>query len=291
MQAILEPLFLDTSILIARFVHGPRTKERIRERIGQHSRTVTSVVARREFKRRLLREAEYLLRMLHRYKSFDEVNQHVIQLFGQWHTRKRNICLQTLSQLHGGTDEERTERLQLYLRSLLVDGLRRLDQQVDQVRQDSGCACGRSDVFEKAELRKYDFGPKNCSQSKAPCGIVQFLASRKGACNGILEKLRSLPPGAKSAELKTAEHFLEEMIHHPDRARSENACDTVGDVLIGLESLGIPNFYTLNSTESQHLCRALDQTMIVRHVDPLKPDTVCDRKAEQWPVFGKQAQP
>ena len=90
-----QDVFLDTSIQIARHVHGPQTKEAINQRLARHSRQVTSLVVRQEFKRRLLKEAEYLLRLLHRYRSFDEVNQHVIRLFGSWpgRVRKRNICL------------------------------------------------------------------------------------------------------------------------------------------------------------------------------------------------------
>src|SRR6185295_156793 len=93
-------LFLDTSIQIARHVHGPRTKAAIEQRLQHHSRVATSLVVRQEFKRRLLKEADYLLRLLFRYESFDEVHQHVIRLFGPWHDRKRNICLQTLAQIH-----------------------------------------------------------------------------------------------------------------------------------------------------------------------------------------------
>jgi hypothetical protein len=287
-----DPLFLDTSIQIARLVHGPKTKERIRERIVQHGPTVTGLVVRQEFKRRLLKEAEYLLRLLHRYKSFDEVQQHVIRLFGTWpgRVRKRNICLQTLAQVHGGTDEERTERLQLYLRSLLVVGLKRFDQQVDTVRPDSGCACARVGVVEKVALRQYELGPERCSRIEAgACQIVAFLAERKEACDRILQKLRSLPAEQKSAELRNTEQFLERLARQPGQARQEDPCVTVGDLLIALESVGVPNFFTLNGAESQHLCRALGQTLIVRPIDPLKPEIVCPRNDPQWPAFGKQA--
>src|ERR1051326_6001106 len=65
-----RPVILDTSIQIARVVHGPKTKKRIRERLARHEQAVSSLVVRQEFKRRLLGEAEYLLRMLHRYRSF-----------------------------------------------------------------------------------------------------------------------------------------------------------------------------------------------------------------------------
>ena len=94
-KAQLPPVFLDTSIQIARVVHGPKTKARIQQRLGQHGRTVTGLVCRQEFKRRLLQEADYLLRLLDRYGSFDEVRQHLIRFQPQYlkHIRKKNICL------------------------------------------------------------------------------------------------------------------------------------------------------------------------------------------------------
>src|SRR6266446_834423 len=82
------PVFLDTSIQIARWVHSDRVKKHIKQRIDQHERIVTGLVVRQEFRRRLLKEAEYLLRLLYRYNSFDEVYHHVIRLPGTWHERK-----------------------------------------------------------------------------------------------------------------------------------------------------------------------------------------------------------
>jgi hypothetical protein len=287
-----EPLFLDTSIRVAQLVHRPKTKERIRQRIRKYGRTVTGLVVRQEFKRRLLAEAEYLLRILHRYDSFDEVQQHVIRLPGEFKglQRKRNICLQTLAQVHGGTDKERAERLRLYLRSLLVVGLGRFDQNVDILRTASGCACGRIEVVEKVPLRKYDVGPKNCSRLKpGQCGIIQFLANSPEARQKILQKLHSLQPGEKTRELQAAEKFLELLNRRLNQATGEDPCLTVGDLLIALESEGVPNFFTLNSRESQHLCRALGQTLIVRPIDPSTSDVVCDRDAADWPEFGKKA--
>jgi hypothetical protein len=64
----------------------------------------------------------------------------------------------------------------------------------------------------------------------------------------------------------------------------------VGDLLIALESVGVPTFHTLNSTESQHLSRALGQTLIVCPIDPLKPEVVCDKDDAEWPSFGKKSQ-
>lgn len=280
-------IFLDTSIQIARHVHGPKTKEAIDRRLRQHSRHVTSLVVRQEFKRRLLKEADYLLRLLHRYGSFDEVNQHLIRLFGPWHNRKRAICLQALAQIHQTTDAERTERFRLYLRSLLVTGLRRFDQTVDEVREQSNCACARTEVVEKKKLRQYEFGTDKCSRTvEGLCGIRQFLVQRKDLANRILNYFRSLSPGMKSNEINAAEIFLDSIIDCPDQAQNEDPCLSVGDLLIALESTETSHFLTLNGVESQHYCRVLNQTLIVQPVDPTKVETVCSAESQEWPVFG-----
>ncbi|MGH7222350.1 MAG: hypothetical protein ACRELF_03915 [Gemmataceae bacterium] len=286
-----DSVFLDPSIQIARLVHGPQTKAGIRHRLAQHERVFTSLVVRQEFKRRLLKEAEYLLRLLHRFKSFDEVHQHVIRLFGPWPStvRKRTICLQTLSQVHGGTDAERTDRLQLYLRSLLVTGLKQFDRKFGEVVKDAACACACVDVVEKQPLRRYDLGPEHCSRTKpGACGIVQFLTSRKRNWQAILTQLKSIPDAKKSTEIKNAERFLERLVESPNNASDDDPCLTVGDLVIALESVGIPIFYTLNSKESQHLCRALDQTLIVRPIDPTKAEVNCLKDEPNWPSFGAE---
>jgi hypothetical protein len=279
------PVFLDTSIQVARMVHGPQTKARIRQRLEGYGQTVTGLVCRQEFKRRLIQEADYLLRFLQQYQSFDEVQHHLIRYPARWpkDLRKKNICLQMLTQVHGGTDEVRTERARLYLRSLLVAGLQRFDQSVEMVRQDSGCGCARAEVREKQPFRKYDLGVKHCSRLKAgECGVVAFLTRHASARAKVLEKLQAIPVEEKSAELKNAEAFLGQLANNPERAPAEDPCLKVGDLLIALESVGIEDFYTLNSAESQHLCRALAQTLIVCPIDPRQPEGVYDKNAKEW---------
>lgn len=282
------PLFLDTSVQIARLVHGPKTKEAIETRLAKHDHTATSLVVRQEYKRRLLKEAVYLLGLLRRYESFDEVNQHVIRLFGPWKRtlRKRTICLQALSQVHeGANDAERAERLQLYLRSLLAVGLQRFDQSVDHVIKDSACGCASRNVVEKKPLQ-YDLGPERCSRLRpGECGVAAFLTQRRESCQRILAKLTSLPHDRKSAELERAQEFLEQVVAGRDATQAD-PCLSIGDLVIALESVGIPNFFALNSAESQHLCRALDQSLLVRPVDPRMPEIVCSKDEPEWPSFG-----
>lgn len=279
-------VFLDTSVQIARWVHSGLVKKHIKQRIDQHESTVTGLVVRQEFRRRLLKEAEYLLRLLHRYNSFDEVYHHIVRLHGSFHTRKRNICLQTLeSGFSGATAKERTDRFRLLLRSLLVNGMRKFDQSVDVLKKQSQCACGKQDVVEREAFRRYELGEERCSRTNAgDCGIVSFLQNHREHADRILQKIRSIPDGHKSKEIQETERFLEKIANSSD-PQQHDPCLTVGDLLIALESIGESNFFTLNSKESQHLCRALGQTLIVRPPDPAKADIVCHRDSPDWPSF------
>ena len=165
--------------------------------------------------------------------------------------------------------------------------MKTFDQSVDTIRQVSGCGCGKRDVIEREKLRKYDLGEERCSRTRpGECGIVAFLASRKDWSERILQKLRSLSAEQKSSELSNAERFLERLFDRPNQANQDDPCLSVGDLLIALESVDEPNFFTVNSKESQHLCRALGQTLVVRPIDPTKPDVVCASQDPQWPAFG-----
>jgi hypothetical protein len=62
-------------------------------------------------------------------------------------------------------------------------------------------------------------------------------------------------------------------------------CLTVGDLLIALESAGVPCMFTMNSKESQHLCRALGQSLVVRKPNPKHEDIYCSADDEEWPAF------
>jgi hypothetical protein len=132
-------------------------------------------------------------------------------------------------------------------------------------------------------------GPEKCSRLPAgTCGIAAFLTAQKEACGEILKKLKSLPKDQKSQELREAERFLEFWLLKPDKVSQKDPCLTVGDLLIALESVGVECFFTLNSKESQHLCRALGQSLIVRPINPEQLDIVCEKEQEQWPAFGQK---
>ncbi len=241
-------VFLDTSIQIARIVHNEEIKVRIAWRISQYDLTVSSEVVKQEFKRRLLKEAQYLLNQLNRLTSLQKVMRHVIDNLPPQQNRKRNICLQTLQTIFEGRDDsDLTERAKSSLRMLLRFGLNDFEDNVKHVERIAGCACSKFPVIERKPYKDYDLGKDNCSKVAENCGIAAFLVSRKELASRILDHLRSLDAGRKTEELQRAEQFLETYLESPGDAPKGDPCLKVGDLIIALESSKIPEFYTLNA--------------------------------------------
>ena len=112
--------FLDTSIQIARLIHSPETCRQIDERLQSFDLTTTGLVVRQEFKRRLLKDARYLLDLFLRHQSFARVHRHIVDVLTPFQRRKQRISLQLLSTLiEDDSDADRTERAILLLRGLL----------------------------------------------------------------------------------------------------------------------------------------------------------------------------
>ncbi len=280
----MSQVFIDTSIQIARFVHSPESKRRIEDRLEQYEAVLSGLVVRHEFKRRLLKEAQYLLGLIKKYGSFERVNRHVIDVLPVQQARKRNICLEMIATVFEAEgDADRTDRLKLFLRSLIMDGLDDFRSSISHLREDADCACAKIPIRELKAFEKYEFGTDKCSQTNN-CGIKSFLHSHVHLLTKILEEIRSIQSGKKSSELSKAEAFIEAFLTDADRAQNSDPCLTVGDLLIALESVGVSTFYTMNAKESQHLCRVLEQHLIVRPKHPERDDLVCNAEAT-WPEF------
>ncbi len=283
---MVKQLFLDTSIQIARWLREPEMKRCINARLNQYDATATSLVVRQEFKRRLLKEAQYLLNQLNKRGSLAAVQRHIVSVLPVQQQRKRNICLEMLATLFEEKDEtERTERAKRYLRTLLRVGLKEFDNSVSTVIQDSGCACARLPVEEKVSYSTYEFGTDKCSVTDDACGVADFLNRRQPEVERILAYLNQLPNDKKSGELSLAQEFIEKLQAGTSPAAEMNPCLTVGDLLIALESTDVADFYTLNGKESQHLCRALGQSLAVRPKNPAHEDVVCLATDNAWREF------
>jgi hypothetical protein len=272
--------------MIARTVHAPEMKRRIAERLEHHSQAVSSLVVKQEYKRRLLKEARYLLDLLNEKGSFQRVRRHVTGVLPRQMERKRNICLDILDTIfEEASDTELTERARRYLRTLLRCGLNDFDNTVDYVLWQSGCACANYPVVEKVRYKRYEFGPERCEEVATRCGVSAFMEDHGQEIKRIIDYLEAIPANKKSDEIKKAEEFIRAILKDSTDINALNPCLTVGDLLIALESFGLDYFYTLNGKESQYLCRALKQSLIVRPKNPDRDDRLCLNTNADWPEF------
>jgi hypothetical protein len=276
-------IFLDTTILIARLIHAPEIKNAIKNRLKQFSFICSGLVARQEFKRRLLKDAKYLLALAEEDSTIQEI-QRRLEYLSEFQKRKFRTCFQILNTVDEmDTDTDRAMRLRYQMRYLLRYGLRNTESLV-HFFTDSGCACGRRDVTERKG--KYDLGPERCSKTGEECRIDEFLSVNKHFMIAISEFLSAVT-GAKSDELKRAESFSEGFLTSSQSVRAKDPCSSVGDLVLALESvhMQIPVFYTMNGRESQYLCRALKQRLIVRPANPAHSELDCAADDDTWPTF------
>jgi hypothetical protein len=272
---VTQEIFTDTTIHIARLIHSNKIKQQINTCIAKFPREVTGLVVRQEFKRRLLSEARYLLNCFKEDPSFDEVQHRVNRLLDRYHGRKKQICLDTLTEccrrahLNGpASANDLVDRAKSYLRTLLKYGMRDFDAKVFNVLSDSGCACSVLPIIEQVEYEKYDLGEDECTKMGKGCGIWAFLSSRRPTLQLIESTLSQEKNLTK--ELQAILTFIQEFLADSNAvAKKSNACTEVGDLLIALESSSHKDFFSMNKAESSVLCKALLQKL---HVQPANPD-------------------
>lgn len=279
-------VFLDTTILIAKAVHAPGIKERISQTLKRFDFRCSGLVARQEYKRRLLKDARYLHQLAQKCDSIQEVNRHISRLPPQ-SRRKFTICFDIICTIDEMDNErDRLDRLRLFTLDLLRHSLRRLERDCEFFRE-SGCACGAGRIVERKG--SFDFGPDHCGKTGNECRIDDFLKDTRSTLVEIAKFLSEIPggtaPGQKSKELQTAETFIQSHLQSNVSVRSKDPCTCVGDLLIALESKSIPHFYTMNGRESQHLCKVLQQTLHVRPTNPDCADVECPSTTSDWPKF------
>jgi hypothetical protein len=269
-----DAVFVDTSIQISRRFKSDHLKSRIEDRLSKFDLVLTGLVVRNEFRRRVMSEAVYLLRLLEKYKSAKRVHEHVNDELGGWQNqRKRNISLNLLTKFYPeANDAEHTDILRRSLRSLLIAGLDDFDESVDSVIYDSCCACGHESVREIEAYKKYNIGNNSCKAAGQGCGVRPFLVSKMKELKMLSDHLRKTPASEKSEEIQRIEQTLTVLLEMPEDVSGLELCQEVGDLLIALESSHIPTFYTQNVHESRHLCHALRQKLFYRDNHPANED-------------------
>ncbi len=97
--------------------------------------------------------------------------------------------------------------------------------------------------------------------------------------------MENLPAKRKTPELAKAEGFLRKVVNaaNLENIQEEEPCLAVGDLLIALESEGIPDFYTMNFKVSQAFCDFLDQALAVRPNNPVRDEQIFTTSSKPWP--------
>jgi hypothetical protein len=285
-----DPVFVDTSIQIARKVHSPEIQKAIVDRLRNHREIFSGLVVRQEFKRRLLKEAVYLLKQLNERGSFEKVNRHVADHLPKPQDRKKRICLQMLMTVdEADSDEDRYDRARLMLRDLIKNGIATGEAHLTKINAESNCACAQQLIIEKRPFAKYEFGGDRCEKMAGRCGIRMFLESKRELLEKIYAYLRGLSAdgqdGDKSDELREIESFIGRFLENSEGIENENPCLTVGDLLVALESTECPTIYTMNAKESQHLARVLKQSMVYRPPNSDRAEVECLSDNADWPKF------
>ena len=263
-------------IQIARFFDSPELKAKIQERIDSFSICTTSLIVRQEFKRRVMKEAKYLLSCIQRLGSFSKVRRWVDSVLPTQMNRKRNICLELLDTVgevdhEKESDKDTTDRAKLMLEGLIEFGMSDFDNSVDFTYSDSGCACAQEPVRIDADGR-VSLGKDKCSQVANDCRVAAFLSKNTDAMSRVRDAIKNASPADLTEELNRSRAFIEEFLADPKNVESRNPCSTVGDLLIALESQAVKEFYTLNEKESKTLCPCFGQSLIVRPKNYVHPD-------------------
>jgi len=269
-------IFIDSSVQLLRFIGNSAVKAQIDRTLSGYGFTVTSLVVRQEFKRRFLTDVRYVRdALLKNNRDCGETLRHINRKLGNpANRRKLSISLDVFAtgSFKGHAIADAGEQFEMILNNWLDFGLDEFDSTVGHVVKFSGCGCGKLDRI----------GPKKCTTADN-CEVDAFVDRLKTEAKGLREFLKSGTAFPKTKEIIKAEETLDDWLLHGKLPSLTNPCLTVGDLIIALESLGIPAFYTQNARESQHFCCAQEQTMVVHRDTGDETQLAADRKF--WPAY------
>jgi predicted nucleic acid-binding protein len=274
-------LFIDTSILIAFFLRSTEKQAQIASQLSGKT-VVTCNIVYHEYKRRVLKEAEYLIRVFRKYKKVEAVKDHIINELPPPQNRKRTICLDILERtLKGLSEEEQSERAISLLHLMIARGTRSIDNLVGKKIDTIHCALSSFQPKVVDCYRKYDFGPAKCKCTSDSCGIAKFMECNKDIVVGLLGFLANKREEF-TEEMKEIHSFLERNQNNFSMAPDFNPCTKVGDLLIAMESREIEDFYTMNYKESRYFCEYFRQNLIVAYPNHEKSDKTFGQADLPW---------
>lgn len=269
-------IFLDSTVQILRFIGSKDVKAKIRNRLSRYGISITSLVVRQEFKRRFLTDVRYVKTQLkaNRFDVADTLRHINSKLSLPVNRRKLSISLDILasSAFEGTQIVDAGEKCYLLLSAWEANGLGLFDSSVGQVVQYSGCGCAKLS----------EIGPKFCTSAEN-CRIDDFITLRTENAQCLKQFLSGSHGAQKTNEILAAEAALERWLSSCGRPSDDNPCLSVGDLIISMESAGVPVFYTKNGRESQFFCKAQGQSMVILREEGEVHLDAAD--AVNWPAY------
>lgn len=277
-----EPeIFIDTSILVSYFLRTNPKRQQIANQL-QGKNVITCSVVLYEYKRRVLKEAEYLITLFNKKQTVAEVKDHLINVLLPVHSRKQKISLNILERVLGHLPpDEQKERAISLLHIFMIRARRSIEKFIDEERNMVGCECARHWLTVIRPYEKYDLGPMKCKKVKDQCGFVDYLNSNREMISSLRVFLEAKKDGL-SEEMMAVLEFLEATQTGFQTAPDFDPCNKLGDFLIALDSKDTMDMYTMNYKESRFFCEFFNQNMILSYPDPLKDDRTFSHHDLPW---------
>lgn len=257
-------LFADTSILISRDLGVEKLRSVVKLRLGTDYRSGSVCIG--EYRRRIIPECFHMISAIAEYgytgclQAIPGFSQRASSIRIQIYLKEARALMDNQY-----SEAELTEKVIRRLRIAILSYLNPVP--TDKIVPGANCSRGLEPLEFKTSANGMarPVGLKKECKNFASCGIVHFLRMNKRH----LRRIKAFLAGVhdKTDELRAIETALDEILQDVQRARDLNLCQNyTGDLLVLLESLGF-KLYTLNSRESEHLCRALGAPWLFRSLD------------------------
>lgn len=259
-----NPLFLDTTIQIARLFSHLNLVANIERTVEQSDEIVTSTYVLKEFRARVCRDLVYYYNVLREDCRMSYLFYRNVRLPKQQQRRKQMFLefqgsfwiegrfMQEDGSVSDQGDREIAERLKLWLRSAIEDWWDWFHESVDLISDETGCIHAKFGARRIGDT--YDCSIRQCDSND--CQIVSFFRDRRREVEQIVDHLCTLSSERLTNELEQIRDILcviLPLLDQEDIVFEGRDCHKCGDAIIMLEAPKDSVFYTSNPTEAEHL--------------------------------------
>jgi hypothetical protein len=249
-----QPVFLDTSIQIARILPSPMPATTIEARLANPSiAPLTSAYIWMEYQRTVVADYAHVYNVMGRYTDWSDLFTHILDGSHGFRPRSAVRCVQIIGQIYSASQHD-YEVARYQIGSQIAHGLRRrFWHHVTPVSDAIVC-----DLVTKGVVRQQDQNyavAASCRKEHAACHLPAFLTYHQPRLQTLLDYLIAHPHNVK--EQPRLERLLQAVIREPRLALGQASCWPLGDVIIALQVPAGAALWTLDK-DFAPLAQALD---------------------------------